>query len=127
MALEAEAVVVPEVVQGEDKSLDISLTDAVTGDPFNLTAATEIDCLFLKTDDTCIHKKLTLSEVVITNAPFGRFRILLLIADTALMKLSDLENGVYSDIEIRITVAGKLTIVLLKGVISVVPKLFPAC
>jgi len=43
------------------------------------------------------------------------------------MKLSDLENGVYSDIEIRITVAGKLTIVLLKGVISVVPKLFPAC
>ena len=28
MALEAEAVVVPEVVQGEDKSLDISLTDA---------------------------------------------------------------------------------------------------
>lgn len=123
--LDPAPVQIPTIVTGEDKNVDVRLTNSISGDPFDLTSATEIDAIFLKNDGTCLHKKLSLSEIVILSALGGKFQIILTAADTEDLALSP-DNG-YSNIEIRITIASKITIVLLKNVIKVVPKLFPNC
>lgn len=125
MSLDPAVPVIPTVVRGEDKYLNIKLDNANTGDPYDLSLATEIDAVFEKTDGTCIHKLLSLTEVVVTNGPAGKLRIQLNAADTALLALSP-EDG-YSDIELRITIASKLNIVQLVDVFKVVQKLFPNC
>lgn len=123
--LASQAPVVPVVVIGEDKVISVRLTDGATGLPFDVSAATEIDAVLEKADGTCIHKLFTTSGVVKANAVAGFIQIILSASDTALLKVSD--AGAYSNIEIRLTIASKLTIVLLKDVIQVVQKLFPNC
>jgi hypothetical protein len=124
MKLDAcESVAVPTVIIGEDKSLTIKLVESKTQDPFDLTSATEIVACFLNADGTVLQKALSTSGVVIISGVAGKIQVILSKTETLLLTPSPL--GGLSDIELRITIGGKLNIVQLPGVISVVKKLFP--
>lgn len=109
-----------KIIRGENKLITVTLVD-VTNQPIDLTGVTEVDAVFLKEDGSCLHKKLSLAEITLISEPGGKFSIILLPADTQLLKLSSDE---YSDIEIRYTIAGVITYVQLKGVIQVIGSLF---
>lgn len=113
---------IPVIYKGENKTLTIVLTD-IHNQPIDITGVTEIEALFLKDDNTVLHKKLSLSEVVLISAPGGKFSILLLPADTSLLKVDATDT--YSDIELRYTIAGSITYVQLTNSIQVKNSLFP--
>lgn len=127
MSLDPKEVVIPVIVQGEDKSVTIKLTQKTNGPtngyPFDLTGATEIEAIFLKTDGTCLHKKLSLAQIVILNALAGSLQVLLTAADTALLAVSPANMN--SNIELRVVIAGKMTYIQLKNVIKIVSSLYP--
>ena len=116
---------VPVVIQGEDKTLGIRLKSSTSGDPYDLTAATEIEAVFLKTDNTCLHKKLTTGGIVLVSGPGGYFQVLLTDTETPLLALSPVAG--YSSIEIRVTIGGKVNYVQLVDSMQVVASLFPNC
>lgn len=114
----------PTIILGEDKVLSVQLKDSC-GTPIDLTSATAIDCMFQNSDLTCVHYTLALSTVVVTNAPFGEFNILLSGATTALLNPSAV--GALSGFEVHYTIGGKTTFVLLSNSVSIIPRLFPTC
>jgi hypothetical protein len=113
----------PKIIKGEDKVITIQLSDPKTKDFIDITSATEIIVLFLNQDDTVLQKKLSLSQVVLLSGVAGKFQVILPLADTLLMKATPTDGQ--SDVEVRLTIAGKLTIVELPDSIVVTPKLFP--
>ena len=123
MSLEKCAPNVPEIVAGEDKVLTIQLEDKKTKEFIDLTGASEIIALLKNADDTTLQKKLTDSGINILSSLAGKFQVLLSATETGLLALSP--TGGYSDLEIRFTIAGKLTIVKLPNTILVTQKLFP--
>lgn len=123
MSLEKCPIVVPTVIIDEDKVLDIRLTSQKTKDPFDLTSATEIEAIFINADNTYLIKKLTLAGIVLISGPGGHFQVILTSAETALLAPSIV--GGYSDIEIHITIAGKLTIVILSQSFLCIERRYP--
>jgi hypothetical protein len=113
----------PNIIKGEDKVITIQLSDPKTKDFIDITSASEIVVLFLNQDETVLQKKLSLSQVVLLSGVAGKFQVILPLADTALMKATPADGQ--SDVEVRLTFAGKLTIVELPDSIEVTPKLFP--
>ena len=129
--LEIKPIVVPKVVRGEDKTLTVKLNDTSTGFPFDISAATEIVAILLnQIANTYTEKKLSTSGVSILNGPGGALQIFITKIESALLALSTIEtdpvNGTYSDIELRLTIGGKLTIVNLFGCLWVIDPRFPA-
>jgi len=127
MSLDPQQIIVPVIVQGEDKTVTVKLTQKINGPtngyPFDLTGATEIEAIFLKTDGTCLHKKLSLAQIIILNALAGSLQILLTAADSALLAVSPLTAN--SNIELRVVIAGKMTYIQLKNVVKIVSSLYP--
>jgi hypothetical protein len=125
MSLEQIAAVL--VYQGEDRNLNFRLADQNTGDSFDLTGATEIDVVFptvtnITYPNGCLHKKLSLSQVTIINAGGGKFSVALTATDTNAILVSDAVA-----VEIRVTIAGFLTVVQIPEAFSLQPSLFPNC
>lgn len=125
---------VPQIVIGEDKTLGVQLTDATTKSGFDLSGATEIVAILLNADNTYLQLKLSLSQIVVINNPVGLMQIIVTAAQSALLALSPiLIPGAgdvqpvygYSNIELHITIASKVTIVQLPDSIQVVQTLFP--
>lgn len=114
---------IPVVIMGEDKFLDVKLLSQLSGDPIDLSAATEIQAILLKADSTYLIKKLSTAGITLVSGPGGHFQIILTQIESALLRPSPL--GAYSDLEIHFTIAGLLTIVLLPNSVSIVSKLFP--
>jgi hypothetical protein len=114
----------PTIIIGEDKTLTVRLTDASTKLPFDISAASEIIAIFSKNDATTLEKKLSTGGISILSGPGGALQILLSAADTSSLMPSP--AGGLSSVEIRITIAGKLTIILLENSISVISRLFPS-
>lgn len=116
---------IPTVVLGEDAILDVKLKSKVTGDPFDLTAATEIKAILLNANNTYLEEKLsTGGGITLISGPGGHFQINLAAADTTLLAPS--VPPALSDIEVQITIAGKLKIVLLNGAVNFIQRRFPA-
>lgn len=125
MILDPATPIIPTVIIGEDKVLTCQLKDAASGDSIDISSASEIVAHLVKSDDTCIEKKLTLGGVVITSGANGKFNILLTSADTLLLKPS--EHDELSSFEVYLTLAGKLSIIQFVNSLSIIPKLFPNC
>ena len=114
---------IPVIYQGADKTLDIFLTSQTSGDPVDITAATEIEAIFLNTDGTFLEKKLTTAGIAIISGPGGHFQIYLAAADTALLAVS--ASGGYSDVEIHLVIGGKTTIVVLSNAVNILARRYP--
>lgn len=113
----------PLIVKGSDRPLNVRLLSKTTGLPVDISAATEIIAAFLKEDNTTLEKKLSAAGIVVTSGPGGAFQVLLSAADTALLATGYGES--FQSMEIKYTIAGKITIVLLKDSIQVAPPMFP--
>ena len=129
MILDPQPKIVPQIIQGEDESLTVQLKKP-DGSFVDLTGVTEIDAVFFKEDMTCLHKKLSLAEIVLLNALAGKFQIIMPKADTAVLKLSpvDAQTGLagYSSFEITYTIAGLDTKVQFIDSYQVIASLVPA-
>lgn len=88
--------------------------------PFNLTSATEIEILFPTLVNPPVILKYTMSQVTITNAQFGQFSALMSSANADLLALGLI------NIEIRVTIAGVISVCQLIGQLNVVASLFPS-
>ena len=115
--------IIPTIYRGEYKVLNIELEDKAKKGLFNLTGSTEIDCIFMKDNNTYLHKKLSLSQVVIVDAPSGKLQIILLEADTGVLMITP--DGYLSSLEIHVTIASKTYFAQLKNSFKVVASLFP--
>jgi hypothetical protein len=123
MNLEQCEKTIPTVIMGSDKSLDIKLVSELSGDPFDMTAATEIMAILLNADGSFLERKMTTSGIVLVSGPGGHFQIVLTAANTTLLQASPVDC--LSNIEIHIVIAGLTTIVLLKNSVKIIPRLYP--
>lgn len=115
---------VATVILGEDQPVSVTLVDSTTKLPFDLSSATEIIALFQNLDLSILQKKKSTGGIVLLSGPGGAFQILLTAAETALLAPSP-TNG-YSDLEVKVTIAGKLTIIQLPQSLKVLPRIFPS-
>lgn len=112
----------PEIIQGEDETIDVRLTSAVTGDPFDITGATELEAKFLNFDGTIKSYKLSLSEIAVISGLGGHLRITISRASSLLLKPS--ASSGLSSFELYVTIAGKVTIVQFVNAVKIKAKLF---
>lgn len=111
----------PTVVLGEDKTLDVKLKNKITRDPIDLTAATEIVAILPNADSTTfLEKKLSTAGVVLINGPTGHFQIIISASESSLLSIG---SSVY--IDIRFTIGGKLTKVVIKDAITIISPAYP--
>lgn len=117
---------IPEIFRGEDLSLPVTLpNDQFSGDPVDLTSATEIEAVLVNADGASyVTKKLSLSGITLVRAAIGRFEINFLVADTSGLALS----AAPGDIGLRISwvIAGKTSIVNLNNFCTITERLFPS-
>jgi len=113
---------VPTIVMGEDKILDVKLKNATTKDYLDITSASEIVAILLNADGTFLEKKLSTNGIAIISGPSGHFQINLASSETALLAAS---GDAYSDIEVKLTLSSKLSIVNLIGCVNIVPSRYP--
>lgn len=101
------------IVQGSTRLLAIRLASALGGNPFNLTGASAIEFRMRKTDGSILSVSL-LDFVIIVNAGGGQITVTLSAAQTAL-----LAAGVPAPATIKVTLAGKVTVVNLSTQLAV--------
>lgn len=114
---------IPVIVLGSYEIIGVKLISSLTGFPFDVSAATEIEAIFLNADGTFLEKKKSLSGITVVNGPGGYIQIILLEAESALLAPS--ADFALSDIELHITIDSKTTILLMKQSVKIVPRLFP--
>lgn len=112
----------PTIILGEDQNLDVKLTDSSTGDPFDLSSASEIVAKLLNADNTALSLTKTANQITLVSAIGGHMKIIISAAQSALLAVSP--TGGLSNIELYITIGGKVTIVQLVGVVSVISRIF---
>lgn len=111
---------VPVIVTGEDFALDVFMTKDSTNQPFDLSGATEIIAVLPNNDGSFLEKKLTTGGIVLVSGPGGNFTILGTPVESKLLKPNNATS-----LDIRITIGGKLTIVVIENAINVIPPAYP--
>ena len=109
------------VYQGENKTLNFRLVDERTKNPFDLTLATEIEAIFPTTAGPSLIKLKSLSQVIVINAVGGRFDVPLVPTETAGLQL-----GEVVPVEIRVTIAGLISIIQIPQALNVAPSILSA-
>ena len=108
-----------KIYTGENKTLFFQLKGGSNCDvAFDLTSATEIEVIIPSSGTSLIVKKLSLSEVVITNAIEGRFSVALSSVDTSSMDIGDVIA-----VEIKVTIASVITITQIPSALNVIQSL----
>lgn len=107
-----------KIYQGENKTLHFRLSNPVTRDPLDISAATEIEVIFPTTVVPNLVKKMSLSQVTITVGPGGRFDVPLVPADTNLLDL-----GTTMTVEVRVTISGAITIIQIPAALNVLASM----
>lgn len=93
-----------QIVQSEEKYFLVYLFYADTGEPFDLTSATEIVALFPGTSGTPVEKRKTTGDItVIGSAGGGKIEIACSTVDTAAMLASPQFR---QDLQIVVTISG---------------------
>lgn len=78
------------VVQGEDRTINVTATDSIDKTPVNLTGVTEISASFANATTGAVVFTKTGSEITITDAIRGKFTIVMSDAKTINLKTGDL-------------------------------------
>lgn len=112
------------LIRGTDRKFGVKITkdtsnSATSGDPFDLTGATEIRALFGKEDGTVLVKTLTAEAIEITDELYGKISISLTDTETGSLKVGEAQS-----FEIEIHVGPDLSIVQFKEVLDVVDRIF---
>lgn len=106
------------IYQSGDTPLNFTLENC-DRTPFVITDATEIWALFPTLVMPPVILKLSLSEITITNGGAGQFSCVMSQADAELLVLGLI------DVEVRVTLAGQITVAEIIGAITVKESLFP--
>ena len=129
---------IPVLVAGEDITLNLEFFNATKGLPpdqryIDITAATEIKVILLSNaapGPGFIEETLTGEEVTITNGPFGKAQVIIPASDSIQLALSPLDPNTgaptVSDIEVRLTIGGKMSRFNLIGVVQIIPSRYPS-
>lgn len=104
--------------QGGDTPLNFALTDC-NGEPFDISDATEIWAIFPTLVTPPVVRKLSLSQITVTNGGAGKFLCMMSKTNALLLK-----TGLI-DCEVRVTIGGEITAVQIIGKLTVIPSLFP--
>lgn len=111
-----------KIVAGSDFSFNIVIINTVTNFPVDVTTASEIVVVFPNADGTTyLELKLTTGGVTIVNGPGGVINV----AGTAVQSAA-LMTGSPLAIDLKYTIAGKLTITTINGALSVAAPAYPA-
>lgn len=98
-----------KIVQGEDRTLNLHLTEEDSGADYNLTSVTEITVKFKKTDLSVLTKTYSASGgVTVVSAVAGKIEVVLSDSETALLKSG--EQSIYCTVEF-----GTLKRIITKG------------
>lgn len=87
-----------KIVKGEDRVLNIHISDEDTGGDYDLTSATEITVKFKKTDLSALSKTMGAGAVSIVSAVAGKIQVTLTDTDTALLLVGD--QDIYVEVDI---------------------------
>lgn len=124
MSLEPCVKPIPTIYKGEDKNLDFKVLSELTGDPIDISGASEIVAIFPQSASTFLEKKLSTAGIVLISGPGGRFQVQISAAESANLLASEL--GKYTDVEVHLTLAGKVSIIVFSQAISVLERRYPA-
>ena len=121
--------IIPKIVRGSDKTLEIFLRGKHTKTPTDLTGATEVVVILGNDDGTFVEKKLSASGCSVISGPGGHIQAYLIAAsgETDKLTLSAIQDdGLLSTgIQVNYTIAGKLDKVNIPSSIEVVDPMFP--
>lgn len=106
------------IYQSGDTQLNFTLKNC-DGSPFVITSASEIAVYFQTVVNPPVILRLSLSQVVITNGGAGQFACVMSQSNAAL-----LQTGLIN-VEVRVTIAGEITVAEIVGQLTVTPSLFP--
>lgn len=110
------------IYQSGDTTLTFELTSQEPNcqdTPLDLSAATEILCLFPTLVSPPVELRLSDSEVTVTNGPLGQFSALMSQANALLLTLGLI------NVEVRTTIGGLVTVTQILGQLTVTASLFP--
>lgn len=106
------------IYQSGDTPLNFTLKNC-DGSPFVISAATEIWALFPTLVSPPVILKLSLAQITITNGGAGQFSCLMSQANALLLQVGLI------NVEVRVTIAGEITVAEIIGQLTVTPSLFP--
>lgn len=107
-----------EIIQGEDKTFYVKLTDEITGDVFDLTNATAIKAIFKGTTSNVEVTQAASEIAIVTPAVNGKIEIT--VSDT---KTAQMLVGARLPIEIEITETTDVTIVQILKQLTVTARI----
>lgn len=107
------------IIRGSDRELFLRILVKDTGEPFDLTGATEISASFRNEDGTTLTKLLTTLGITVISAEAGKIKVTLTDANTVLLKV-----GVDQDFEVVIDIGSVRSIVQFKEALNVEAKIF---
>lgn len=106
------------IERGEDKNIDVYLVDKDSGEPIDLTGASEIKARFRKSDGTVLEKLMTTSGVSVLSIAGAKVRAILSEADTTSL-LADANQ----DFEFESVVSGVTNIFKFERALTVKAKI----
>lgn len=115
---------VPVIVRGEDVVLDVYLTQDNSNQPFDLTLASQIMAVLPNQEGNSpafLEKTLTGGGITLVSGPGGHFQVTATAAESKVLAVNEATS-----LDIRITIAGKLTIVVIQNAINIVDPAYPA-
>ena len=106
------------LIQGEDREINFGVKDSEDDVYINLTGATEITVKTSATAGGSVDFTMTATEVVITDAPTGRFKVVMSDTKTSLIKVGE------QSVEVIIDIGTSRRIVQLEKALLIKKKLF---
>lgn len=107
------------IIRGSDREFCARIVIQDTGEPFDLTGASEIRALFRKEDETVLTKTMTSGAISILSACTGKMKIILNDTDT-----SSLLVGENQSFEVEIQIGSITSIVQFLEVFTVIDRIF---
>lgn len=106
------------LIQGEDREINFTVIDSEESIALDLTGATEITVKVAATAGGAVTYLLSLAEVVVMDAPKGKFKVIMSDTSTLLIKLGE------QSVEVIIDIGVNRRIVQLEKALVIKKKLF---
>jgi hypothetical protein len=106
------------LIQGEDREINFTVIDSEDSIALDLTGATEISVKIAATSGGAVIFLMSNSEVIVTEAVKGKFKVIMSDTNTSLIKIGD------QSVEVIIDIGTNRRIVQLEKALSIKKKLF---